>query len=103
MKLPSADGGDQGWRFISNHVHVLACISRDPEVTIRELALRVGVTERSAATIIGDLERGGYLTRARRGRRNHYTLDPAVPLRHPLHRHRTIGDLLAFLNEGADA
>lgn len=88
------------WLFLTNHVHVLASISRAPDATIRQTATSVGISERAAAQIIKDLEEGGYLTRTRIGRRNRYLLHRDLPLRHPMHRHRTVGELLDFLNYG---
>jgi DNA-binding MarR family transcriptional regulator len=88
------------WLFLSNHTHVLVSISRAPDATIRQTATRIGISERAAAQIIEDLEQGGYLTRTRVGRCNRYLLHRDLPLRHPLHSHRTVGELLDFLNHG---
>jgi DNA-binding MarR family transcriptional regulator len=88
---------DHGWRFVTNHAHVLECIAADPDVRLRDIAASVGVTERTVAHILGDLERAGYLTRSRDGRRNRYVVHGELPLRHPRHRHRTVGDLIRFL------
>jgi hypothetical protein len=38
----------------------------------------------------------GYITRERRGRRNHYTIEPNLPLPDPLARGRKFGDLLSL-------
>lgn len=85
------------WTFLSNHAHVLLVIARDPEVRLRDVADRVGITERAVQRIVADLEEGGYLTRERTGRRNRYELHPDLPLRHPIESHRAIGDLLALV------
>lgn len=96
-KSTSADG-DQIFRFITNHAHVLQVISNDPTVRINDLAQEVGITERAARTIINELDVAGYLTKSRDGRRNRYQVHAALPLRHPRHRHHTVGDLIRFLN-----
>ena len=67
------------WRFFTNHAHVLACLADDPEARLREIADRVGVTERAAHDLIGDLERSGYVRIHRVGRRNHYEVFGARP------------------------
>jgi DNA-binding MarR family transcriptional regulator len=85
------------WRFVTNHAHVLACIAADPTARVRDIAATVGITERSVASVIGDLERAGYLTRTRDGRRNRYEIHGELPLRHPQHRHHTVAALIAFL------
>jgi Mn-dependent DtxR family transcriptional regulator len=88
---------DHTWRFVSNHAHVLECISTDPTTRLRDIAVSVGITERTVSQIVGDLEEAGYLTKGRDGRRNVYEIHGELPLRHPRHRHRTVGDLIAFL------
>lgn len=101
MKTTASDG--HSWRFVTNHAHVLECLSADPDVRLRDIAADVGITERTAAQIVGDLERAGYVTKTRDGRRNRYEVHGDLPLRHPKHRHRTVGDLIRFLEAPADA
>jgi len=43
--------------FLSNHAHVLLCTARAREVRLREVADRVGITERAVQRIVADLER----------------------------------------------
>ena len=88
---------DPLWRFVTNHALVLECIAADPTTRLRDIAASVGITERTAAQIVTDLERAGYLTKTRKGRRNHYEVHDELPLRHPRHRHHTVGDLIGFL------
>ncbi len=89
----------RGWTFLSNHAHVLVCVAEAPDARIRDIAQRVGITERAASNIVADLEHDGYITRERQGRNNHYRLHRDLPLRHPIENHRRIGDLLALLTE----
>ncbi|SFC96765.1 hypothetical protein SAMN04487968_11715 [Nocardioides terrae] len=89
--------GDPSWRFLTNHAHVLERIAGDPTVRLRDIAASVGITERAAGSIVGDLVEAGYLTRTRVGRRNEYIVHDELPLRHPLHRHHTVAALIAFL------
>jgi len=83
-----------GWNFLTNHAHVLVCLARNAEQSLREVATSVGITERAVQRIVAELEEAGYLERRRAGRRNYYLLYPEGRLRHPLEAHRTIGDLL---------
>ena len=87
------------WHFLTNHAHVLLCISADPDITVRELADRVGITERAVMRIVGELDEGGALDRERDGRRNHYTLHHELPLRHPVEAHCTVGDLIRMFRK----
>lgn len=86
-----------GWTFMTNHAHVLLCVARDPGIRHRDLAERVGITERAAQRIVADLVDAGYLERARTGRRNEYQIHPELPLRHPLERGHRIGEILTTL------
>ena len=85
------------WTFLTNHAHVLLCVSNDPGMRLRDIAGEVGITERAAQRIMAELVADGYLTRRRDGRRNRYQLYPELPLRHPLERHHQIGELLIAL------
>ena len=95
--MKSSSRNEHLWRFVTNHAHVLECISTDPDARLRDIATSVGITERTAAHIVNDLEQAGYLTKTRDGRRNRYKVHAELPLRHPRHRHRTVGDLIRFL------
>jgi len=92
---------DHAWHFVTNYAHVLVCIAADPSARLRDIAQTVGVTERRAAQLVRDLERAGYLTKTRNGRRNQYQVHDALPLRHPQHRHHTVGELIRFLQAPA--
>jgi DNA-binding MarR family transcriptional regulator len=85
---------ERSWTFLSNHTHVLVCLAEDPEARQRDIAMRVGVTERAVSGIIADLEADGYLQRERVGRRNRYKVLRRGRLRHPLEKHQTVGQLL---------
>ena len=92
---PEPQRGDgHSWHFLTNHTHVLLCISDDPDITVRELAARVAITERAVMRIIGDLDRAGAIDRSREGRRNRYTIHPEHHLHHPLEEHCSVGDLI---------
>src|SRR5919112_4908009 len=100
MKSSSQDR-DHSWRFVTNHAHVLECIATDPTVRLRDIAATVGITERTAAQIVSDLEKAGYVTKTRVGRNNRYEVHAELPLRHPRHRHHTVGELIRFLEAPA--
>jgi hypothetical protein len=40
------DATNLEWKFLSNHAYVLICIAEEPEIRLREVATRVGITER---------------------------------------------------------
>jgi DNA-binding IclR family transcriptional regulator len=86
-----------GWTFLTNHAHILLAISAEPDLRIRDVAERVGITERAAQRIVADLVESGYIEARREGRRNHYSIHPEQPLRHPAEQHHQIGELLTVL------
>ncbi|MGP0062879.1 MAG: helix-turn-helix transcriptional regulator [Isosphaeraceae bacterium] len=93
--LKTASGPE--WTFLSNHGHVLLCIAKEPEIRLREVAERVGITQRAVQRIVADLEKAGYLSRAREGRRNRYELHADRPFRHPVVAHRDVSSLLDLI------
>lgn len=91
------------WTFLTNHAHVIVCVARDPGMRMRDIADRVGITERAAQRIVAELVEAGYLERTRDGRRNQYTLNADAPLRHPLEQGKALGDLLRILHGEPEA
>jgi DNA-binding MarR family transcriptional regulator len=85
------------WTFFTNHAHVLFLLAREPDVRLREVADRVGITERAVQRIVSELAAEGYLTVKREGRRNHYRIAPKARLRHPIEGHCTVGELLGVV------
>jgi DNA-binding IclR family transcriptional regulator len=86
-----------GWTFLTNHAQVLLCIARDPGIRLRDIADRVGITERSAYGIVLDLADAGYIVKEKAGRRNRYEIQAHLPLPESSSRERTVGDVLALL------
>lgn len=80
--------------LLTNHAHVLLCVAAHPDLRLREIAERVGVTERAVHRIVSDLECDGYLSRRRIGRRNIYELRRETRLRHPLESRATVADVI---------
>ena len=85
------------WTFLSNYAHVLLCIAETPEIRLRDVAERVGITERAVQRIVADLENAGYLSISREGRRNRYQVNADRPLRHSVEKHRDVGLLLDLI------
>ncbi|MEZ5116462.1 MAG: MarR family transcriptional regulator [Candidatus Nanopelagicales bacterium] len=97
--MASDEGRDgRSWTFLSNHGHVLLSIHDDPDARLRDIATRVGITERAAQLIVQDLERAGYVRKERVGRRNHYTVVKGRSFRHPAEADRSVDDLLRIFS-----
>jgi predicted transcriptional regulator len=85
------------WTFLSNHSHVLACLNKDPESRLRDVALEVDITERAVQKIVADLEQAEILTITKVGRRNRYTIHRNAFLRHSIEAHCSVGQLLDLI------
>jgi hypothetical protein len=85
------------WGFLTNHARVLLCIARDPGARLRDIADRLGITERSAHGIVADLTEAGYVVKHKDGRRNRYQIQAHMPLPEPASREPAIGEVLALL------
>ncbi len=100
--MPSDSGGGPAaekplghqWTFFSNYGHVLVALADDPEARLRDLAERVGITERAVVRLLGEMEEADVITRSRSGRRNTYAINRSVRLRHPIEQHCTAGDVI---------
>jgi DNA-binding Lrp family transcriptional regulator len=82
------------WTFLTNHGHVLVAVADDPDARLREIAQRVGITERAAQLIVNDLQAAGYISKERVGRRNRYEVQHGGKFRHPGESHGSVDDLL---------
>ena len=90
------------WTFVTNHGLVLSYIYHNPRSTARSISIDIGVTERTTHKIISDLEKEGYITRRRDGRRNVYDVDPELPLRHHTKQDILVSELLEALTSKED-
>lgn len=95
----AADVKPASWTFLTNHSHVLICLAMQPDMLLREVAMKVGITERAVQKIVQELEVGGVLIRKKVGRRNRYTIKEARALRHPVEGHRQVRDLLDMVRK----
>ncbi|WP_104815796.1 helix-turn-helix domain-containing protein [Kitasatospora sp. MMS16-BH015] len=101
--MPEAQELRTRWTFLTQHARVLLMISRDQDVRLRDLAAACGLTERAVQAVVADLETAGYVTRTRKGRRNHYNVVDGTPFRHPAEANHPVGallDLFADLDSG---
>jgi DNA-binding IclR family transcriptional regulator len=85
------------WSFLTNHARALVCIAQDPGVRLREMAVALDITERSAFGIVTELVGAGYVVKDKEGRRNRYRIQEHLPLRDSVARERTIGEILDVL------
>ena len=85
------------WTFLTNHTQVLLCIAEDSDARLRDIAEKVGITERAAQRIAAELVDAGVLDRKRIGRRNHYAINRDAAMRHAAQAEQRVGPLLDLL------
>jgi len=91
--MPRANATER-WTFLTNHARVLISIGGSPDVRVRDIAARVGITERQVMSIVSDLETSGYLSRERVGRRNRYRVHYDARFRHAFEGSVSVGALI---------
>ena len=91
------------WTFLTNHAQVLLCLAETPDIRLRDVAERVGITERATQRILAELVEAGYVKTVRVGRRNEYTVDREHAMRHTAQLGYEIGSLLEALGTNAPA
>ena len=87
----------KGWTFLTNHLHVLVVLKRDPKCRISDIGDEVGITYRAVQRILAELVEEQVVSISKDGRRNVYSLNDDYRLRHPLESQHTIGKLLNIL------
>jgi DNA-binding MarR family transcriptional regulator len=95
--MSSTNDDHKTWRFLSNHTQVLLFLHGDPNARFRDIAQHVGITERAAQRIVADLVESGYIESERVGRRNRYSINTDIAMRHPAQEGHEIGELLKLL------
>ena len=100
--MSNSEDDNKTWRFLSNHTQVLLCLHRDPNARFRDIGQSVGITERAAQRIVADLIESGYVESERNGRRNHYSINTDIAMRHPAQRCHEVGELLDLLEPKDD-
>lgn len=98
-KSRSGTSSPASWTFLTNHAHVLLCLAENAGARMREVAVRVEITERAVQRIVAELEEAGYLSRLREGRANRYIVHEDLFLRHPVEGHCTIAELVGMVIE----
>ncbi|MGZ4234359.1 MAG: PAS domain S-box protein [Solirubrobacteraceae bacterium] len=86
------------WTLFTNYLHVLATLAVQPDLRLREVADKVGISERATHRIVCELVDEGYLTRTRVGSRNRYEvhLDAAMQHSEP---GASVGQVIGLLAE----
>jgi DNA-binding MarR family transcriptional regulator len=84
--------------LFTNHALALIAIWRNPHLRIRDIAERIGITERAVHRILEHLTVAGYIEVVREGRRNCYQIRQDSLLPHPFSEGARLGALLQLLS-----
>jgi DNA-binding transcriptional ArsR family regulator len=87
------------WSLLTNHGRLLLAIEKEPGLRVRDMAERLGLSERGVSLILRDLREAGYVTSRRDGRRTHYSVVPEKPMRTDFLRNQSVGQLLGLLSD----
>jgi DNA-binding MarR family transcriptional regulator len=96
--MSSTEDHHKTWTFLTNHAQVLLCLAETPDIRLRDVAERIGITERATQRILAELIDAGYVKAERIGRRNRYTVDREHAMRHSAQFGHEIGVLLEALS-----
>jgi hypothetical protein len=85
------------WTLFSNHGHVLLFLAGHRDARLRDVAERVGITERAVQKIVRELQAAGYLSVTKHGRCNRYRINSRKSLRHPIEAHCPVARLVQLI------
>lgn len=86
------------WTFFTNYGHVLFIVAKSPEITLREMAQEIGITERAVQRIISDLEADGFLKITKIGRHNSYKVVGRKHLKHSIEKSCRVDEIVDLIN-----
>ena len=86
------------WTFFTNYGHVIFLVAKNPEITLREIANKTGITERAVQRIISDLEKDGFLKISKIGRQNSYKIMGKKHLKHTIEKNCRIDEVVTLIN-----
>ena len=86
------------WSFLTNHARALLFVANQPDARLRDLAVALDVTERTAYGIMVDLTAAGYIVKEKDGRRNRYQIQTHLPLPDTGYE-RPIGEVLDLVTD----
>ena len=82
------------WTFLTDHAHVLVLLARDPRTAPADLAAELGMPAGEVDAILSDLLAGGYISEQPGNEHPIHVVNRALPLRHPVEAHHSVGRLL---------
>jgi len=87
------------WNFFTNHGHIVFLLDFHRGITLREVAVQVGITERAVQKIVADLVSGGFVKVKKEGRNNRYTVVGRKKLKHKIEKNCKLEDLIKLIGD----
>lgn len=88
------------WTFVTNHARVLIFIARHPMITVQEMALKIGISERAIRRIIADLYGSGYIAKGKEGRWMRNKVNHHNRFRHNNQKEKAVAEFFKALSGG---
>lgn len=85
------------WKFITNYGIILTYVAKHPDALAEDIALNIGIRERTVRRIIAELVSDGYLEKEQIGRRNRYRVNLEAPMRRSIMGGAKVVDILDIL------
>jgi DNA-binding IscR family transcriptional regulator len=87
------------WTFFTNYGHILFMVALNPDISVKEMAISVGITERAILRIISELVKDEFIRIEKLGRRTTYTVNLDKHLRHDVEKNCKIADIIKLIKK----
>ena len=91
--------GRKDWYLFSIHGLVFLALARHGDLTVEQIAERVGRSRWTVIRVLRQLQLAGYVAVGRQGTRNSYTLNEEASFANPLLPDKKVGPLIALFRE----
>lgn len=86
-------------QLLTNYGLVLIHVAGNPDSTLRDISIAVGITERAILGIIRTMEADGLISSDKRGRGKHYRVDFRMLMKVPVGGPFTLRELIEALSD----
>jgi DNA-binding IscR family transcriptional regulator len=91
--------GRKDWFLFSIHGLVFLALAQDPNLTVDQIAQKIGRSRWTVLRVLRDLQLADYVTVGRKGTRNAYTLNEEAQFLNPLLAEHKVSRLIDLMRE----
>ena len=91
--------GRKDWYLFSIHGLVFLALARHGNLTVEQIAERIGRSRWTVIRVLRELQLAGYVAVGRQGRRNSYMLNEEASFKNPLLSDKKVGPLIALFRD----